>query len=173
MMEKAVFIGCDDSGYEAKLALLQLLRSMGIPFVDCGSDQKPSRYPYFAARVAAAVSDGRADFGILICGSGIGMSIAANKYPGVRAAAVNDVYTARLTRRHNDSNVLCLGGSMLGPWQIAEIVRVWLGTAYDGGHHDPSLALLREMESVNLSGERWCPEALPYPPFDWDPGQGL
>ena len=172
-MQKPVYIGCDDSGYEAKQRLLDSFIRREIPFVDCGSGPEPSRYPYFAARVASAVSEGRADFGILICGSGIGMSIAANKYPGVRAATVNDIYAARLTRRHNDSNVLCLGGRMLGAWQIDEIVNVWLNTAYDGGHHEGSLELIKEIEQTNLTGGRWCPEALPYPPFDWDPEQGL
>ena len=172
-MTKPVYIGCDDAGFEAKQALLPLLEELGLPFVDCGGGPEPSRYPWYAAKVASAVSDGRADRGILICGSGIGMSIAANKYPGVRAAAVGDVYGARLTRRHNDSNVLCLGGRMLGPWQLAEIVRVWLTTDYDGGHHEGSLELLRELEAVNLSGARWSPEERPYPPFAWDPEQSL
>ena len=128
---------------------------------------------WFAAKVASAVSEGRADFGILICGTGIGMSIAANKFPGVRAAVVSDAYGARLTRRHNDSNVLCLGGRLLGPWQIAQIVRVWLATAYDGGHHEGSLELLRQLETVNLTGACWCPEEQPYPDFNWNPEQSL
>ena len=172
-MEKPVYIGCDDSGFAAKLAILPLLDELGFSWVDCGSGEEPSRYPWFAAKVASAVSEGRADFGILICGSGIGMSIAANKFPGVRAAVVSDAYGARLTRRHNDSNVLCLGGRLLGPWQIAQIVRVWLTTAYDGGHHEGSLELIRQLEAMNLTGARWCPEEQPYPDFDWNPEQQL
>ena len=172
-MKKPVYIGCDDSGFAAKQAVLRLLEELGVPFVDCGGGEEPSRYPWYAAKVASAVSEGRADFGILICGSGIGMSIAANKFPGVRAAVVSDAYGARLTRRHNDSNVLCLGGRLLGPWQIAQIVRVWLATAYDGGHHEGSLELIRQLEAVNLTGARWCPEEQPYPDFDWNPEQQL
>ena len=172
-MNSPVYVGCDDAGFEAKQAILLLLDEMGLPWVDCGSGPEPSRYPWFAAKVASAVSEGRAEYGILICGSGIGMSIAANKYPGVRAAVVSDVYGARLTRRHNDSNVLCLGGRLLGPWQIAEIVRVWLSTAYDGGHHEGSLELIDQLESVNMSGGLWCPEDVPYAAFDWDPDQKL
>ncbi len=172
-MEKPVYVACDDSGYEAKQIILRLLKEEGFACVDCGGGPEPSRYPWYAAKVASAVSDGRAEYGILICGSGIGMSIAANKYPGVRAAAVNDAYGARLTRRHNDSNVLCLGGRLLGPWQIAEIVRVWLCTEYDGGHHGGSLELIRQMENANMSGGLWCPAERPYDPFDWDPEQGL
>ena len=168
-----VWIACDDAGFESKRELLALLEARGLPFVDCGGDDSPSRYPYYAAKVAAAVSSGRAERGILICGSGIGMSIAANKFPGVRAAVVGDVYGARLTRRHNDSNILCLGGKTLGPWQLAEIVRVWLDTPYDGGHHEGSLALLRELERVTMSGALWDPESPPWPPFDWDPEQPL
>lgn len=172
-MGRTVYIGCDDAGFEAKQAVLRLLEGEDFAFTDCGSGPEPSRYPWYAAKVASAVSEGRADFGILICGSGIGMSIAANKYPGVRAAVVSDIYAARLTRRHNDSNVLCLGGQMLGPWQIAEIVRVWLSAEYDGGHHEGSLELIDQLENVNMSGACWCPEDTPYTAFDWNPGQSL
>ena len=172
-MSRPVYIACDDSGFETKRAVLRLLEEEGVAYVDCGGGPEPSRYPWYAAKVAAAVSEGRAERGILICGSGIGMSIAANKYPGVRAAVVSDVYGARLTRRHNDANVLCLGGRILGPWQVSEIVRVWLSTDYDGGHHEGSLELIEQLESVNMSGARWCPAEMPYDPFDWDPGQSL
>jgi ribose 5-phosphate isomerase B len=172
-MEKPIYVGCDDSGFEAKQTVLRVLKELDLPFVDCGSGEEPARYPWYAAKVASAVSEGTAAFGILICGSGIGMSIAANKLPGVRAAAVSDVYGARLTRRHNDSNVLCLGGRLLGPWQIAQIVRTWLTTAYDGGHHDGSLELIRQMEAVTMTGARWCPDEQPYPDFTWNIEQSL
>ena len=172
-MSGPIYVGCDASGFEGKLTVLRVLEELGLPFVDCGGGEEPSRYPWYAAKVASAVSEGRADFGILICGSGIGMSIAANKFPGVRAAAVGDVYGARLTRRHNDSNVLCLGGRLLGAWEIAEICRVWLTTAYDGGHHEGSLELIRQLEAVSMTGARWCPEEQPYPDFSWDPEQRL
>ena len=86
---------------------------------------------------------------------------------------MSDAYSARLTRSHNDSNILCLGGRMLGRWQALEIVRVWLDTPYDGGHHQGSLDLLRQMESTMMNGTIWCPEDVPYPPFTWDPDQPL
>ena len=172
-MEKPIYVGCDDSGFEAKQTVLRVLKELDLPFVDCGSGEEPARYPWYAAKVASAVSEGTAAFGILICGSGIGMSIAANKLPGVRVAAVSNVYGARLTRRHNDSNVLCLGGRLLGKWQIAEIVRVWLTTAYDGGHHDGSLELIRQMEAVTMTGARWCPDEQPYPDVTWNIEQSL
>ena len=172
-MQSPIYVGCDDSGFEAKQTVLRVLKELDLPFGDCGSGEEPARYPWYAAKVASAVSEGTAAFGILICGSGIGMSIAANKLPGVRAAAVSDVYGARLTRRHNDSNVLCLGGRLLGPWQIAQIVRTWLTTAYDGGHHDGSLELIRQMEAVTMTGARWCPDEQPYPDFTWNIEQSL
>ena len=172
-MQSPIYVGCDDSGFEAKQTVLRVLKELDLPFVDCGSGKEPARYPWYAAKVASAVSEGTAAFGILICGSGIGMSIAANKLPGVRAAAVSDVYGARLTRRHNDSNVLCLGGRLLGPWQIAQIVRTWLTTAYDGGHHDGSLELIRQMEAVTMTGARWFPDEQPYPDFTWNIEQSL
>ena len=164
-----IYIGCDDSGFAMKQVIMDLLDNKKIPFIDCGSGPEPSRYPYYAAKVAAAVPEGEASTGILICGSGIGMSIAANKYPGVRAAAVSDSYTAYLTRRHNDANVLCLGGRMLGKWAVMEIVETWLNTAYGGGHHQGSLDLIKELETFNMSGSGWCPEEIPYLPFQWDP----
>lgn len=172
-MNKPIYIGCDDSGFEAKQYIIEYFIENGIAYIDCGSDETPSRYPYYAAKVASAVSRGAADKGILICGSGIGMSIAANKFKGVRAAVVYDTYAARLTRRHNDSNILCLGGRTTGRWTLLEIVSVWLHTEYDGGHHNKSVALIDELERCNLSGECWCPEDQPYPDFVWDPMQRL
>lgn len=168
-----VYVGCDDSGYEAKQWILEYLSAHGYEGTDCGSGEEPSRYPWYAAKVAAAVSKREADRGILICGSGIGMSIAANKFKGVRAGVVTDGYSARLTRRHNDSNVLCLGGRMTGRWQLLHIVDIWLTTEYDGGHHQGSLELVAAMEDTMMNGEIWCPEEMPYPAFDWDPEQEL
>lgn len=172
-MDERIYIGCDDSGYEMKQIITAWLTEHGYPFLDCGSGPQPSRYPYYAAKVAAAISKGEARRGILLCGSGIGISIAANKFKGVRAAVVTDPYAARLTRRHNDSNILCLGGAMLGRWEVLEIVSTWLSTAYDGGHHQGSLDLLEQLEEQTMTGEVWCPEEIPYPSFDWDPDQSL
>ena len=172
-MEDIIYIGCDDSGYELKMKVIELLKENGYRYKDCGSGEEPSRYPYYAAKVAAAVSKGEIKRGILICGSGIGISIAANKFKGVRASVCTDSYSARLTRRHNDSNILCMGGRMVGTWQALEIVRTWLTTDYDGGHHQGSIDLLAQMEDAMFNGETWCPEEIPYPAFDWDPKQNL
>ncbi len=172
-MNNEIYIGCDDSGYEMKLEVIEHLKNEGFTVVDCGSDDRPSRYPYFAAKVASAVSTGKTNKGIIICGSGIGVSIAANKFKGVRAAAICDSYSAKLTRRHNDSNVLCLGGRMLGKWAVLEIVDVWLATEYDGGHHDGSLNLLNEIENVTMTGKIWCPDQIPYDQFEWNSEQKI
>lgn len=166
-------MACDDSGAEAKGWILEYLDTHGYAWRDCGGGQEPSRYPYYAARVASAVSRGEIRRGILICGSGIGMSIAANKFRGVRASVVTDDYSARLTRRHNDSNVLCLGGEMVGRWMLLRIVETWLTTEYDGGHHQGSLELLAEMEKAMLTEQIWCPQEVPYAPFTWNQEQEL
>ena len=172
-MKDNIYIGCDDSGYELKLVVIDYLKEHGYEYVDCGGGEEPSRYPYYAAKVASAVSRGEIRRGILICGSGIGISIAANKFKGVRASVLTDSYSARLTRRHNDSNILCMGGRMIGRWTALEIVDTWLNTEYDGGHHQGSIDLLAEMEEAMFNGTTWCPEELPYPKFDWDPNQSL
>lgn len=168
-----IYVGCDDSGFEAKRWILEYLSSHGYDWEDCGSGEEPSRYPWYAAKVASAVSKGEASGGILVCGSGIGMSIAANKFKGVRASVVTDGYSARLTRRHNASNILCLGGRMVGRWELLHIVETWLTTDYDGGHHQGSLDLVAAMEDVMMNGEAWCPEEIPYPAFVWNPEQDL
>ena len=172
-MQDIIYVACDDSGAEAKEWVLAYLTEHGYEWRDCGSGSEPSRYPYYAAKVAAAVSRGEIRRGILLCGSGIGMSIAANKFRGVRASVVTDDYSARLTRRHNDSNILCLGGRMLGRWMVLRIVETWLTTEYDGGHHQGSLDLLSEMEEAMMSETVWCPQEIPYEAFEWNPEQGL
>lgn len=171
--EDCIYIGCDDSGFEAKTWIIDYLKCHGYAWKDCGGGEEASRYPYYAARVAAAVSRGEIRRGILICGTGIGMSIAANRFPHVRASVVTDAYSARLTRRHNDSNILCLGGQMLGRWQLIQILETWLTTEYDGGHHQESLELLTQMDEVMSSGNLWCPQEIPYQPFTWNPEQQL
>lgn len=171
MENSIIYIGCDSSGYEMKKIIMGYLDAKGYAYVDCGSGPENSRYPYYAAKVASAVASGKAAKGILVCGTGVGMEIAANKFKGVRAALITDSYTARITRRHNDSNILCLGGKMLGRWTALNIVEVWLTTEYDGGHHQPSLDMIRELEETNMSGQVWCPDEVPYPPFEWIPNQ--
>ena len=123
---------------------------------DLGCDSEDIvRYPYYAAKVAGAIAEGRAERGILICSTGIGMSIAANRYRGVRASLCTSVTEAVLTRAHNDSNILCLGGRVIGEYVALDILKAWLETDYMGGRHDISLGLIREIDEENLTGSCW------------------
>lgn len=158
-MEKKIYIGNDTAGYYLKSKCIEYLEGKGIPYVDCGSGDDPdieaTRYPFFAAKVASAVSRGEARCGLLICGTGIGISIAANKYKGVRAALVNSTYLARMTRRHNNANILCLGGRTIGEWEAIDILETFLNTKYDGGFHDGSLDLIADAENQMMNGCLW------------------
>jgi ribose 5-phosphate isomerase B len=131
-----IAIGSDHRGYDAKQRLLPLLQQLGHEVLDVGPAGHDSvDYPDFAFQVAQAVGEGRVDRGILICGTGIGMCIAANKVPGVRAAPCHDSITAEMSRRHNDANVLCLSADLLGDDLIGRMVRIWLQTEFEGGRH--------------------------------------
>jgi ribose 5-phosphate isomerase B len=142
-----VCIGNDHGGVEVKNEICRLLAGKGVRVVNVGTDTTEiCRYPHFAHKVAGAVARGEADRGILICSTGIGMSIAANKIKGVRAALCTSTYMAKMTRQHNDSNVLCLGGKVTGIFEILDIVETWLAEDYIGGRHDISLGILREQE---------------------------
>ncbi len=124
-------IGCDHGGYALKRAILRHLDARGIDYKDYGTDSEEScDYPDYARAVAEAVAQGEADFGILICGTGIGMSIAANKVPGVRAALCGDCFSAEATRAHNDANVLALGARVLGEGLALKIVDTFLDTPF-------------------------------------------
>jgi len=146
-MVKSVIIGNDHGGYEAKVEIVKLLKEKGIQVEDIGSESEEIvRYPNYARKVAAAVARGEYERGILVCSTGIGMSIAANKVRGIRASLVTSTYMARLTREHNDSNVLCMGGKTTGIYEILDFVNTWLETDYAGGRHDISLALISDLE---------------------------
>lgn len=142
-----IYIGSDHGGYALKLVMIQKLREMGLSYVDVGTDSTAIvRYPYYAAQVAGAVADGRADRGILICSTGIGMSIMANRFKGVRASLCTDTYMAKMTRKHNNSNLLCLGGKITGEYEAVDILETWIKESYEGGRHDISLNLITEAE---------------------------
>ncbi len=131
-----IAIGSDHRGYDAKRRILSLLQKLGHDVQDMGTEGRESvDYPDFGFQVARAVSEGRVERGILLCGSGIGMCIAANKVRGVRAAPCHDSITAEMSRRHNDANVLCLSADLLGEELIERMVRIWLETPFDGGRH--------------------------------------
>ena len=159
-MGKTVLIANDHGGYTLKLKVTEHLTNKGIAYDDLGCHSTEIvRYPYYAAKVAQAISCGIADRGILICSTGIGMSIVANRYKGVRASLCGGVSTARLTRAHNNSNILCLGGKIVGDFTAVDIVDAWLTTEYIGGRHAISLGLLAEMEESVCVESEWLPSS--------------
>lgn len=131
-----ISIGADHGGYRLKEAIRGLVQELGHHVIDRGTDSEKSvNYPDFANAVTGDVLSGVADRGILICGTGLGMSMAANRKQGIRAALCQECFSARMSREHNDANVLCLGERVIGPGLAAEIVRTWLDTDFAGGRH--------------------------------------
>ena len=132
-----ISVGADHAGFALKQEILEYLKRQGIETEDVGCTSTASvDYPDFARKVAESVGSGRANRGILVCGSGIGMAMAANKTAGVRAAPVRDVASARLTRQHNDANVLCLGGRFTTKEKAMKIIDAFLSTPFEGGRHE-------------------------------------
>jgi len=159
MSNDEIWIGNDHGGYELKLQIVEHLKKKGLAVHDAGTHSTDIvRYPYFAAEVAGAVSTGRARRGILICSTGIGMSIIANKFKGVRASLCTSTYMGKMTRAHNDSNILCLGGKITGVFEALDILDAWLSTAYEGGRHAISLALIDTAEQAICNPAGWQPE---------------
>jgi ribose 5-phosphate isomerase B len=143
-----IAIGSDHAGFPLKAHLVELLIAGGHEVVDHGTDSEAAvDYPPICAAVGRAVVEGRAERGIVLGGSGQGEQIAANKVRGVRAALCNDLYTARLSREHNDANVLSMGGRIVAFGLADEIVRVWLDTSFEGGRHARRVAQLAEIEA--------------------------
>ncbi|MCC6417138.1 MAG: ribose 5-phosphate isomerase B [Gemmataceae bacterium] len=143
-----ITIGSDHRGYEVKRRIRSLLEQMGHEILDAGPEGSGSvDYPDFAFQVAEAVGQGRVERGILVCGTGIGMCIAANKVKGVRAAPCHDSVTVEMSRRHNDSNVLCLSADLLGEELIGRIVRLWLETEFEGGRHARRVQKITQYEA--------------------------
>jgi len=131
-----VAVGCDHAGFELKEVVIATLRRLGAEVVDFGTYSRESvDYPDYGERVGRAVASGEVDRGVVLCGTGIGISIAANKVPGVRAALCHDVYSARMSRAHNDANVLAMGARVIGPGLAEAIVEAWLLTPFEGGRH--------------------------------------
>ena len=154
-----IWIGNDHGGFELKLQIVEFLREAKLAVHDAGCHSTAIvRYPYYAAQVAEAILHGEAQRGILICSTGIGMSIIANRYHGIRASLCTSTYMGRMTRAHNDSNILCLGGKITGVFEALDILQAWLATPYEGGRHDISLGLIREAETALSGCEVWKPE---------------
>ncbi|MBU9724368.1 MULTISPECIES: ribose 5-phosphate isomerase B [Bacillaceae] len=142
-----VAIGSDHGGLNLKREITNLLQEMGIEYEDVGCDCTDSvDYPDYGIPVAEKVANGEVDRGILICGTGIGMSIAANKVKGIRCALVHDLFTAKVTREHNDTNILAMGERVIGPGLATEIARVWLSTEFEGGRHATRVGKITEYE---------------------------
>ena len=145
-----IAIGADHAGFALKQHLLTTLRRLGHQVDDLGThDSEPVDYPDICAQVGRAVVEGRADRGIVLGGSGQGEQIAANKVPGVRAALCNDLYTARMSREHNDANVLALGGRIVAAGLADEILALWLETPFEGGRHQRRVNQISELEKSN------------------------
>ncbi|KMO87193.1 ribose 5-phosphate isomerase [Megasphaera cerevisiae DSM 20462] len=140
-------IGADHGGFDLKENIKEYLKEQQIAFTDYGT-LTPERcdYPVVAKKVAEAVADGTFDCGILICGTGIGIGIAANKVHGIRAALCHDMFSAEYSRRHNDANILTMGGRVIGPGLAREIVRIFLNTGFDGGRHAERVAMITKMD---------------------------
>ncbi|MEN1760657.1 ribose 5-phosphate isomerase B [Anoxynatronum sibiricum] len=144
-----IAIGSDHGGYALKELIYKHLVDQEYEVTDFGTHEEEScDYPVYAQKVAEAVAAGKYQRGILLCGTGIGISIAANKVPGIRCALVSDCYSARSTRQHNDSNVLALGGRVIGPELALELVKVWLETSFDGGRHQRRVDLITQLEAT-------------------------
>jgi ribose 5-phosphate isomerase B len=150
----SVALGADHAGWELKEALKAWLIDQGHQILDFGTHSPDSvDYPDYAAQVAEAVAADKVGTGVLVCGTGIGMAIAANKVPGVRAATCGDLYTARMSREHNDANVLALGGRLLAPDAAVEILATWLAASFQGDRHRRRVTKIAELEE-RFSGGR-------------------
>lgn len=148
MEKRKIFIGADSAGYTLKEILKEKLIKDGYDVTDCGTDSTAScHYPVFAERVCKSVQTSPDTiFGILVCGTGIGMSMCANKYKGIRAALCSDTFSARMTRQHNDANVICLGARVTGECLAEDILDAFLGASYEGGRHAIRVSMMMDIE---------------------------
>ena len=143
-----IAMGADHGGFSLKEIIKKHLVEAGHEVLDLGThDTESCNYPVYAEKVAYAVADKDADLGVLICGTGIGMSITANKVKGIRAAAVSDCFTAQATREHNDSNIICLGERIVGPGLAMRIVDTWLEASFQGGRHQTRVDMICDLEN--------------------------
>ena len=144
---KKIAIGCDHGGFEMKEQLVEHLRSGGYAVEDYGIYEcKSVDYPVIAYKVATAVASGKQELGILVCGTGIGMSLAANKVKGIRAAACSELFSAKFTRLHNNSNILCLGGRVIGIETAKMMVDAFVTTEFEGGRHAKRVEMIEQIE---------------------------
>lgn len=143
-----IVIGCDHGGFEHKNAIVEHLKSKGHDVVDCGIyENKSVDYPDIAVKVCEQITSGNCERGILVCGTGIGMSLAANKVNGIRAAACSEHFSAKYTRLHNDSNIICLGGRVIGIGTALELVDLFIETEFEGGRHQTRVGKIMSLEN--------------------------
>ncbi len=151
MENKNILIGSDHAGYELKLQIIEHLKELGYTPIDVGNDSLEScDYPVFANRLCVGIKEGKAPLGILVCGTGIGMSLVANKHKGIRAACCSDTFSARLTREHNDANVICFGARVVGMGLAFDIVDNFLSAEYQGGKHAKRVDMITAVENGNI-----------------------
>lgn len=152
-MRKSIGLASDHAGKDLKIQIIDYLHSQGYDIIDHGieiSCDKSVDYPDFVSKLAKDISNKKLEKGIAICGSGIGMSIVANKYNGIRAANVSDIYSAKMSKMHNDCNVLCLGSRVLNYFRAIDIVEMWLKTSFEGNRHLGRLNKIIEIEKANF-----------------------
>ena len=148
-MEK-IIIGCDHGGFELKNEIIAHLTKKGVEVTDVGTYSTAScNYPDYARAVCQRIQSGEFKLGILVCGTGIGISIAANKHNGIRAACCSDTFSARMTRMHNNANVLCLGGRVVGAGLACDMVDLFVDTEFEGGRHSTRVQMLSDIEKDN------------------------
>lgn len=145
-----IAVGCDHGGFEHKNAIAEHLKSEGFEVEDFGIyENKSVDYPEIALKVANSIKNGENELGILVCGTGIGMSLAANKVNGIRAAACSEHFSAKYTRLHNNSNILCLGGRVIGIGTALELCDIFVNTEFEGGRHQRRIDMITEIEKSN------------------------
>lgn len=150
---KSLVIASDHAGYDLKESVKNFLKEQGVSAEDLGTNSSaPVDYPDLGLKLAKAVSNQEVEHGIIICGTGIGMSIVVNRFPGIRGTLCVDVYTAKLCREHNDSNILIMGGRVVGQGLANEIVRTWLMTPFEGGRHQKRLDKINGIEELLKNG---------------------
>lgn len=143
-----IALGCDHGGYDIKNAVIGYLKEKGIKYTDFGCYSTESvDYPVYAYKVASAVASGKAELGILCCGTGIGISMAANKVKGIRAAVCSDAFCAEMTRRHNNANILCMGGRVIDSAKAVELADIFLHTDFEGGRHMNRVQMITDIEN--------------------------
>ncbi len=141
-----IAIGSDHAAADLRKIVKEYLEEKGLEYIDCGTDEAPSDYPVIAKTVCGIIQNGEAERGILLCGTGIGMSMTANKMKGIRAAVCSETYSAKFTRLHNDANVLCMGARVVGSGLAKEILDAFLFTEFEGGRHQRRIDMFMELE---------------------------